>query len=361
MTAKTKMTMSKAISDRENYLRTVEFRYPQWMLCRVGLMQATWHRYREALEELVLRHPIIFPGFKKGSVNFDSFGPAYREGEYYTDNWGCVWFNIRSGMEGQVVKRPLEDYSALGTYQPPDSLIYSERGGRGNWEQIQRNVEAARKEGQLTTGGGDRFFERLHFVRGYENLMMDFANDPPELHQLINMVLDNNMKLVNKWLEIGVDVMGSGDDLGTQTATMMSPQHFRKYLKPGYAMMFGACRAAGAHVRLHTDGHVLEIVDDLIECGVTILNPQVRCNTLVGIEKTCKGKVCIDLDLDRQGFPFWTPLEIKAHIYEAVERLGSPKGGLMLYAECEPDVPFENIEAICEAFEEVRTSYTIQP
>jgi len=44
------------------------------------------------LEDLVLRYPLIFPGFKRGSLNFDSFGPAYREGERYTDNWGCVWF-----------------------------------------------------------------------------------------------------------------------------------------------------------------------------------------------------------------------------------------------------------------------------
>ena len=217
---------SETISDRENYLRTVECRHPRWLICRIGLMPATWHRYREDLDELVLRHPLIFPGFRKGSVNFDSFGPAYRAGEYYTDQWGSVWFNMRSGMEGQIVKHPLEDYGAFATYEPPDTLVYSERGGRGDWEQIQKHVEAARKAGHLTTGGGDRFFERLHFVRGYENLMMDFADAPPELGRLIQMVLDNNMKLVDKWLEIGVDVMSFGDDLGTQAATMMSPRHF---------------------------------------------------------------------------------------------------------------------------------------
>ncbi len=84
--------MNKTISERENYIRTVEFRRPQWIPCRIGLMSATWHYYREALEDLVLRYPLIFPGFKRGSLNFDSFGPAYREGERYTDNWGCVWF-----------------------------------------------------------------------------------------------------------------------------------------------------------------------------------------------------------------------------------------------------------------------------
>lgn len=162
--------MTRTLSDRENYLRTVEFRRPQWIPCRVSLMPATWHRYRDALEALVVRHPLIFPEFKPGSVNFDNFGPAYREGEYYTDNWGCVWYNIRSGMEGQVVKRPLEDYSALAAYQPPDSLIYTERGRRGDWAHIQKSMETERTAGRLTVGGGDRFFERLHFLRGYENL-----------------------------------------------------------------------------------------------------------------------------------------------------------------------------------------------
>jgi len=63
--------------------------------------------------------------------------------------------------------------------------------------------------------------------------------------------------------------------------------------------------------------------------------------------------VCIHLDLDRQLFPFATPDEIKAHVHEAVDALGSDDGGLMLYAECEPDVPLGNIEALCDAFEAV--------
>ncbi|HON73010.1 MAG TPA: hypothetical protein PK512_06720, partial [bacterium] len=97
----------------------------------------------------------------------------------------------------------------------------------------------------------------------------------------------------------------------------------------------------------------IEIIDDLIECGVNILNPQVRANTVEGLVKNAKGKVCIDLDLDRQLFPFATPEEIRRHIKDAVEKLNSPEGGLMLIAECEPDVPLENIETICSVLEEV--------
>lgn len=55
----------------------------------------------------------------------------------------------------------------------------------------------------------------------------------------------------------------------------------------------------------------------------------------------------MDADLDRQMFPFCTPEDIDEHVREVVEKLGSPAGGLMLTAECGPDVPLENIEAIC--------------
>ena len=102
---------------------------------------------------------------------------------------------------------------------------------------------------------------------------------------------------------------------------------------------------------MHSDEQIYPIILDLIECGVNIINPQFRANGLDNLVKTCKGKVCVNLDLDRQMFPFCTPEDIDDHIREAVEKLGSPEGGLMLLAECAPDVPLENIEAICSSLE----------
>ncbi|MDP7130453.1 MAG: hypothetical protein QF437_08190, partial [Planctomycetota bacterium] len=60
----------------------------------------------------------------------------------------------------------------------------------------------------------------------------------------------------------------------------------------------------------------------------------------------------------RQMFPFCTPDDIDEHVHEAVAGLGSPEGGLMLLAECAPDVPLEIIEAICQAFEKYRFFYS---
>jgi hypothetical protein len=73
---------------------------------------------------------------------------------------------------------------------------------------------------------------------------------------------------------------------------------------------------------------------------------------------TCKGKVCVDLDLDRQLFPFATPQQIDDHIRECIAALGSPQGGLWVKAECGPDVPLANVEAICSALERHRGMFS---
>jgi uroporphyrinogen decarboxylase len=337
----------------DNYLRAAEFRYPKWIPCSVSIMPATWKKYREDVEKIVLDHPKVFPGYKKGARNFDDVGLNHREGRH-TDNWECVWDNIYEGLAGQVVGHPLENWDALETYEAPDPLTQGERGPQVNWESAKENIKRAKQNGNLAAGGLSHgfMFMRLFYLRGFENLMIDIATGDPRLRKLIDFVLDHNMKLVNKWLELGVEMVSGGDDLGTQKGLPISPRHFQKYLTPCYAQIFGTCRDAGALVYLHTDGHIMEAMDDLIECGVTIINPQIRPNTFEELAKIAKGKVCINLDLDRQLFPFATPQEIRDHIRKAIDVLGADEGGLMLHAECAPDVPLENIETICNAFEE---------
>ena len=295
-------------------------------------MPATWSKYREDLEEIVLRHPRIFGPYKKGSRKFDEFSGTYREGEY-VDEWGCVWKNISPGLDGIVVGHPLESWEAFEDYKPPEPGEHLPHGF---------------------------MFQRLYYLRGFENLMIDFAEEPPQLRKLIDMVLSYNLAVVRKWVsrKPRPKIVHFGDDLGMQDRLPISPETFRKYLKPCYEKIFGMCREAGIHVYFHSDGHILEIIGDLIDCGVTVINPQIRANTLDGIVRECKWKVCVNLDLDRQLFPFCTPKDIDEHVKEAVVKLGSKYGGLMLTAECEPDVPLENIEAICQALEKYMFYYS---
>lgn len=344
-------------TDRENWLRTVELRNPEWIPCQITISLATWHQHKEKLGNLVLDHPLIFKDYKKGSINFDEFPPRQREGEYYWDNWGSLWYNVQAGIQGQVVKHPLADWKALDTYKMPDPLKeYDGTTGEyrnRDWGRVKKRFEERRKKGFLTQAFGGCLFDRLYYLRGFENLMIDFATDAPQVSRLIDMLLENEMRLIGKWLKIGVDVIIFHTDIGMQNSLMISPDMFRRYIKPMFKEIFATCRKGGAYVYLSSDGRLLEIVDDLIECGVSIHDPQLGANTLDGIVKAYKGKMCVNLDLDRQSFSFCTPEDIRRQVKEVVEKLGSPKGGLMVWGSTQGgDVPLQNIEALCKAMEE---------
>ena len=107
-------------------------------------------------------------------------------------------------------------------------------------------------------------------------------------------------------------------------------------------------------VYMHTDGCIYEIIEDLKECGVDMLNPQYRANGLDNLERICKGKIPINLDLDRQLFPLCTPAEARGHVEECVKRMYLPEGGLGISIEIGQDYPLENIDAIFGAANEMR-------
>ncbi len=338
------------MNERENYLRAIEFRNPQWIPVEVYILPVAWMKHRQDLEKIVLRHPKIFGSYEKGSKNFDECPLSYRKG-YHRDNWGCLWYNVKQGTLGRVVEPPLSDWRFLDTYEPPDPSKKDDFGER-DWDEVKRNTEEQKKKGLLTQGSGGELFTRLYFLRGFENLMMDIATDDPHLLDLIEMLTDYEMRLVNKWLEIGIDIINFHTNIAMQNSLMISPAKFRKYIKPMFKKIFMTCRKAKTHVFLSSDGCLLEIIDDLVECGVSVHDPQFRANTLEGIFRAYKGKLCAKVDLDQQEIlPFGSPREIDKHIREIVERLNSPQGGLMINVEIQPTYPLKNIEAIFEALE----------
>ena len=115
-------------------------------------------------------------------------------------------------------------------------------------------------------------------------------------------------------------------------------------------------RNRGATVFLHTDGYIVPIISDLIETGVTTLNPQDLVNGLETLERLAKGKIHINLDIDRQKITVYgTPDEVREHIRTCILTLGSPEGGLSLRWGVYPPTPIENIEAAVRTMQEYRT------
>lgn len=214
-----------SLSPRENYLRALQFKGPAWIPVDFGFAPATWKKYRKDLETIVLNHPIIFPGRAAGDINFDETekeaairepdGPSFRKvGDYYLDGWGCLWHCANEGLGGQVVEHPLEDWNALDNFLPLDILRKTRWGfDREDWNKVKDRLEDTRKKGLLTTARIPCFFDRLHYLRGFENLLCDFVSEPAELSRLIEMVLNTNMKLIPRLIDLGTDVIDHHGDI----------------------------------------------------------------------------------------------------------------------------------------------------
>ena len=317
----------------DDRIKSIKRNYPSRIPISASILPAAWMKHREALDAIVRRHPLVF-GAQGEQRDYDAVGlGTYVAGEH-VDVWGCVWSNVKTGMEAIVTGHPAPTREAVHTLEIPE------------------------EDDNMPHGF---MYLRLADVRGFEEVMIDFAEEPPELQMLIDKVLQYNLRQVKRKLAAVVEpeqILYFGDDLGMQRSLPMSPEKWRQYLKPCFEQIYRPVKEAGHYVYMHTDGHILEIIPDLIDCGVDIVNPQVGANGLTNLAQVCKGKICVDLDLDRQMFPFWKPEDIDAHIREAVEVLGAPEGGLWLKAEIGEDVPLENIEAICLALEKHSLYYS---
>ena len=347
------------LTERENFIRNARRQGPEWMPTGVSVSMASWDQWREEMEEVVLRHPILFPGYEKGQWDFGNlpFGPAHRKGEDFRDAWGCVWRSAVSGIEGVVVEHPLDDWARLADWRAPDPL---ETGDRApvDWEATRRLAEAKRERGELTRAGLPHgfFFMRLTYLRGFENTMLDLVTEAPELRRLIALIDEHNMKLVRQAVDMGVDYFHVGEDLGTQTASVISPKMFREWCLPSYKKYFAPCKQAGMITSIHSDGYILDLMDAFAECEMDIVNPQDLVNGIDDIARACKGRFCVRLDVDRQSIvPFGKRQEIEDLIEEGVRKLGAPEGGLSLICGIYPPTPPENVDAVCCAMERLRT------
>ena len=349
------------LSQRENYLRAALFGTPERIPVHMRISEAAWIHYREALEPLLLKRPDLVGGYRKGSVDFDNLDvvPWRRVGSPYTDSWGCVWETVQQGFTGSVTRHGLENWDDFERFTPPDPAHHS-GWGEVDWETVREKMRENKRNGSLVTGGlrHGHLFLTLTYLRGYQNLIFDMHDQVPELLRLIEMVENFSAEIVRRYIDFDADVIAFPEDLGMQKGLMLTPGQFRQYIKPSYQRLMALAKDSGRLVQMHSDGDVMELADDLLECGVDVLNIQDLVNGVDEIARRLKGRVCIELDIDRQRVTrFGTPGDIDDLIHEEVETLGSREGGLMLIYDLCPGIPLENIDAVMGAMEKYSTYY----
>ncbi|MCD6408007.1 hypothetical protein J7L87_03040 [bacterium] len=212
------------------------------------------------------------------------------------------------------------------------------------------------KEKYIGWYSGGTLFERMQWLRGVENLLIDIALDKEEVYILADRIVNEYLiPSIETGLEIGAEVIGFADDWGGQKQLLISPNSWRKIFKPRYKKMFEIVKEAGALSWFHSDGMIMEILQDFIEIGLNVINPQFSCMNMEELRSAIGEKMCIYTDIDRQRLlPYGTVEEIEDYIKKVFELFGFSEGGLIYGCGIYPDVPFENIEALLSSFYKYR-------
>jgi uroporphyrinogen decarboxylase len=336
------------MKSRERVIAAIEFRGPDRPPISHAILPATQIKYGAALEEILADVPEDFGWSFLPDMRREDLPPCYKKGRTY-DEFGTLWDTAVEGLCGIPVEWPFADWSAYRDYRWPEFKAGPPKGRLYSGHMIGRSPDYYARGGWLT------FFEQLQQLRGMENLLMDLAEGSNEVYKLRDDFLAFNLRYLDKWLTLEYDGVSFGDDWGGQQGLLISPKLWRSFFKPAYARIFEKVTAAGMHVHFHSDGNIVEIIPDLIDIGVRVLNCQASVIGLDVLKKRFAGSVCFRTDLDRQKImPFAGPAEVKRHVKDVFDHLGTKRGGIIACGEIGPDTPLENIRAMYEAFMEYR-------
>ena len=198
-------------------------------------------------------------------------------------------------------------------------------------------------------------YEDAWQVRGYEPFLEDLLLRRDWAEVVLDKFCDNNLLVAEAAGRAGYDCLATGDDVANQNAMMFHPDLWRQVMKPRWAKVIAAARAhkPDIHVWYHSDGNIWDILDDLVEIGITVLNPvQPECMDPLAIRKRFGSRLAFDGCIGTQTtFPFGTPEEMHRTVRDLGAALDAANGGLMLSPThvLEPEVPVANVEAFFEA------------
>lgn len=281
-------------------------------------------------------------------VWFNLFFENNAKKENWIDLWGVEWECAMEETSPFPHKNPIASPEAICDYviPDPDRLVIPEKS-------LSEMIAVNRSEKMVMAYYSYPLYDRAWALMGMENFMMALLTHPDECRQLLRSIAGHTRTVFRHLLDIGVDAVHTGEDLGTQRALMISPALFREFILPEYKFMFQDLVAAGKIINFHSCGTVYEIVEDLASAGVSILNPiQAKANDLHAMKKASLRKIALWGGIDSGTIMHGKPGDVRDKVKETMAIL-KPGGGYV----CAPDqyfpnMPEENMKALWDAVRE---------
>ncbi len=290
-----------------------------------------------------------------GSTAPPSCPTRTRPDGFRVDEWGLVYRPVPHpfGVYMEIVERPLSGIRSareLARYRLPDPHA------AGRFDVARDHAERYGQHYALLGVIECTVFETAWNLVGLEQFLTDMALRRDYVGPLLDQVADYSIGVGLALIDLGADVLLTGDDLGMDIGPMLSPRMWREVLKPRLQRVFDAYRAARPDVILayHSCGSVLPFLDELIEIGVEVLNPiQVTARGMdpAALKARYGEQIAFCGGIDqREVLPRGTPQAVQQEVRRRIRELGTGGGYLLAPThDIQADTPVENVLALFEA------------
>ena len=259
----------------------------------------------------------------------------------YRDDWGVIWRREPGDDIGVVVEAPLKEPSLAGFELPTPAPRAKHLEAL-----CARNPEHFRLVSMSSP-----IFQRAWFLRGFENFLMDLAAEEDFVFALIDMVMEYTTRVVTEAISYDIDGFFFFDDWGQQEGLLISPDMWRKFIKPGMTKLFQMVKDRGLFLFFHSCGDVSALIPELIDMGLDALNPfQPEVLDVYAIKREYGDRLSFYGGIGTQELlPHGTADEVRADVREKIRLLGEGGGYLLAPAHAvQADVPVENVMAMVE-------------
>lgn len=190
---------------------------------------------------------------------------------------------------------------------------------------LEQTAQVDRDEKLLMWCAPTGLFERLHFLMGFEDTLLNFLVEPEAMEDLCAAVAEYRYAGMKLAVDIvKPDVVISQDDWGRKDALFMSPEIWRQFIKPGYKKCYGYIKEKGIVLMHHADSFMEPLVEDMVELGIDVWQGVLPQNDIVKLQKQLNGRMALmgGIDSGIVDRADSTEAEIRAETRRACETYG---------------------------------------
>lgn len=164
-------------------------------------------------------------------------------------------------------------------------------------------------------------FERMHFLMGFEDTLMNLLLEPEAMEELADYICDWKIEYAKQLIDhLNPDVILSHDDWGAKDRLFMSRETWVEIFKPRYERLYSYIRSRGVQVIHHADSYLANIIEDMVDCHINVWQGVLPSNDVPALLKQLNGRMVLMGGLDAGAFDFedWTPEMVEKEVRRGV-------------------------------------------